>query len=226
MKKKEKIKSKFWTLKYKNVIFYKTKVQTNQVQNKESTFYVLIVILLNLEIIYMWCQIFQHFFDRKENQKYLYYFSEALFSFATEFFGNSQKQGFIFQNHGFLWVYFIFWWWATSPYYLWTSFTDVFLWRVFDGLKGFLWLLALVLFYVCIILCQLLTLMHCRVENLYTNVCIWNCIRNNAMQAYTYVAIFIISGKLFFINNKVFLVRKVDEGASKIEWYNAKILIL
>lgn len=46
------------------------------------------------------------------------------------------------------------------------------------------------------------------------------------MQAYTYVDIFIISGKLFFINNKVFLVRKVKEGASKIEWYNAKILTL
>lgn len=85
MKKKEKIKSKFWTLKYKNVIFYKTKVQTNQVQNKESTFYVLIVILLNLEIIYMWCQIFQHFFDRKENKKYLIiFFRYRIFREFTE----------------------------------------------------------------------------------------------------------------------------------------------
>lgn len=85
MKKKEKIKSKFWTLKYKNVIFYKTKVQTNQVQNKESTFYVLIVILLNLEIIYMWCQIFQHFFDRKENKKHLIiFFRYRIFREFTE----------------------------------------------------------------------------------------------------------------------------------------------
>lgn len=97
MKKKEKIKSKFWTLKYKNVIFYKTKVQTNQVQNKESTFYVLIVILLNLEIIYMWCQIFQHFFDRKENQKYLIIFQKHYFLSLPNFSGIHRSKGLSFR---------------------------------------------------------------------------------------------------------------------------------